>query len=58
MRETFGKRFTLIIEPGFFTDQAELSSTRYSVEFSLSRHFNALLKWLRNGEDNRGSDGY
>lgn len=58
MRETFGKRFTLIIEPGFSTDQAELSSTRYSVEFSLSRHFNALLKWLRNGEDNRGSDGY
>lgn len=58
MRETFGKRFTLIIEPGFSTDQAELSSTRYSVEFSLSRHFNALLKWLRNGEDNRGSDEY
>ncbi|MDI4700676.1 hypothetical protein MJI37_18010, partial [Salmonella enterica subsp. enterica serovar Cerro] len=21
-------------------------------------HFNALLKWLRNGEDKRGSDGY
>ncbi|EEL2493219.1 SPI-2 type III secretion system apparatus protein SsaK [Salmonella enterica] len=58
MRETFGKRFTLIIEPGFSTDQAELSSTRYSVEFSLSRHFNALLKWLRNGEDYRGGDGY
>lgn len=58
MRETFGKRFTLIIEPSFSTDQAELSSTRYSVEFSLSRHFNALLKWLRNSEDNRGGDGY
>ncbi|EAR9475901.1 type III secretion system protein SsaK, partial [Salmonella enterica] len=26
--------------------------------FSLSRHFNALLKWLRNGEDKRGSDEY
>ncbi|EEI6362366.1 type III secretion system protein SsaK, partial [Salmonella enterica subsp. enterica serovar Enteritidis] len=39
-------------------DQAELSSTRYAVEFSLSRHFNALLKWLRNGEDKRGSDEY
>ncbi|ECI2332656.1 type III secretion system protein SsaK, partial [Salmonella enterica subsp. enterica serovar Enteritidis] len=24
----------------------------------LSRHFNALLKWLRNGEDKRGSDEY
>ncbi|EBD9258345.1 SPI-2 type III secretion system apparatus protein SsaK [Salmonella enterica] len=59
MRKTFGKRFTLILEPGFSTDQAELSSTRYSVEFSLSRHFNSLLKWLRNGEDSsRGSDGY
>ncbi len=58
MRETFGKRFTLIIEPGFSPDQAELSSTRYAVEFSLSRHFNALLKWLRNGEDKRGSDEY
>ncbi|VEB60018.1 Secretion system apparatus protein ssaK [Salmonella enterica subsp. enterica] len=23
MRETFGKRFTLIIEPGFSPDQAE-----------------------------------
>ncbi|EBW9606880.1 type III secretion system protein SsaK, partial [Salmonella enterica subsp. enterica serovar Enteritidis] len=23
-----------------------------------SRHFNALLKWLRNGEDKRGSDEY
>ncbi|HHC0435873.1 TPA: hypothetical protein ACOSBY_004423, partial [Salmonella enterica] len=21
-------------------------------------HFNALLKWLRNGEDKRGSDEY
>lgn len=58
MRETFGKRFTLIIEPGFSPDQAELSSTRYAVEFSLSRHFNALLKWLRNGEDKRGRDEY
>ncbi|EPE7475681.1 SPI-2 type III secretion system apparatus protein SsaK, partial [Salmonella enterica subsp. enterica serovar Chester] len=26
--------------------------------FSLSRHFNALLEWLRNGEDKRGSDEY
>ncbi|EIO8686884.1 type III secretion system protein SsaK, partial [Salmonella enterica] len=25
---------------------------------SLSRHFNALLKWLRNGEDKRGRDEY
>ncbi|HFW3880657.1 TPA: type III secretion system protein SsaK, partial [Salmonella enterica subsp. enterica serovar Java] len=25
---------------------------------SLSSHFNALLKWLRNGEDKRGSDEY
>ncbi|EBS4650432.1 type III secretion system protein SsaK, partial [Salmonella enterica subsp. enterica serovar Indiana] len=24
----------------------------------LSRHFNALLKWLRNGEDKRGRDEY
>ncbi|MIR47057.1 type III secretion system protein SsaK, partial [Salmonella enterica subsp. enterica] len=23
-----------------------------------SRHFNALLKWLRNGEDKRGRDEY
>ncbi|MFP5900641.1 type III secretion system protein SsaK, partial [Salmonella sp. 741265072_HSA] len=28
------------------------------VEFSLYRHFNALLKWLRNSEDKRGSDEY
>lgn len=43
---------------GFSPDQAELSSIRYAVEFSLSRHFNALLKWLRNGEDKRGRDEY
>ncbi|EHQ7182767.1 type III secretion system protein SsaK, partial [Salmonella enterica subsp. enterica serovar Poona] len=24
----------------------------------LYRHFNALLKWLRNGEDKGGSDEY
>lgn len=58
MRETFGERFTLVIEPTFSPDQARLSSTRYSVEFSLSRHFSALLKWLRNGENTGDCDGY
>ncbi|MGS9164604.1 SPI-2 type III secretion system apparatus protein SsaK, partial [Salmonella enterica subsp. enterica serovar Infantis] len=54
----FGKRFTLIIDPGFSPEQAELSSTRYAVELSLYRHLKALLKWLLNGEDKRGCDEF
>lgn len=45
--EAFGERFTLVAEPIFAVDQVELSSARLSVEFSLSRHFQQLLAWLR-----------
>lgn len=50
MRETFGERLTLVADPSFTVDQAELSSLLLSVEFSLSLHFKQLLSWLRQSE--------
>lgn len=57
MREAFGERFTLVADPDFLPDQAELSSPKLSVEFSLSCHFRLLLGWLRQSEPSGGTDG-
>lgn len=56
MREHFGDRFTLVEDPDFAPDRAELASMHYSVEFSLSEHFWQLLAWLRKGDDTGGKN--
>lgn len=56
MQEHFGQRFTLVEEPTFTPDRAELSSPHYCVEFSLHNHFCQLLGWLRRGNDPGGED--
>lgn len=56
MQEHFGQRFTLVEDPTFTPDRAELSSPHYCVEFSLRNHFCQLLEWLRRGNDPGGDD--
>lgn len=56
MQEHFGQRFTLVEDPTFTPDRAELSSPHYCVEFSLHNHFCQLLEWLRRGNDPGGDD--
>lgn len=58
MKENFGERFLLIADPDFAPDCAELSSEQYSVEFSLSNHFQQLLTWLRHADGPGGADEF
>lgn len=57
IQDTFGERFTVVVDPGIPPDKAELSSVRSSVSFSLEEHFRQLQEWLRHTGTTGGNDG-